>query len=126
MPSRLWPACLAALTAVIAPGLAHGQAVEGGVRVYQNVLKSSVWVRSDRGGGQVATGSGSLIDRPRRLVLTNYHVVGDIERVTVLLPVFRDGNTIAERSYYAQRERELGIRGTVKARDKQADLVIVE
>jgi S1-C subfamily serine protease len=114
------------LTALVALGRVNGQPVEGGVRVYQNVLKSTVWVISDRGAGQTATGSGTLIDRRRRLVLTNYHVVGDIDRVTVIFPVFRDGQLISERSYYKQHERELGIRGTVKARDKQADMAIIQ
>jgi len=34
---------------------------DSGIQVYQNVLKSTVWIRSDRGNA-VATGSGSLID----------------------------------------------------------------
>src|SRR3954469_19941128 len=111
MPFRLYLFGTLILTAFVALGPVDSQPIEGGVRVYQNVLKSTVWVISDRGGGQTATGSGTLIDRPKRLVLTNYHVVGDIDRVTVIFPVFRDGQLISERSYYKQREREFGIRG---------------
>ena len=125
MTPRLWPVALAALTALLAPGPLRAD-VEGGVKVYQNVLKSSVWVVSNRGAGKVATGSGSLIDRRRQLVLTNYHVVDDVDRVTVFFPAYRDGKLIAERSYYSQRARELGIRGRVVARDKQADLALIQ
>ena len=45
-----------------------------GTSAYKKVLRSSVWAHSDRGNGRLATGSGTLIDRGRRLVLTNYHV----------------------------------------------------
>src|SRR5947207_12283535 len=116
MSHRFWPACLAALAVVLASGPARGQTVEGGVRVYQTVLKSSVWIVSDRGSGQTAYGSGSLIDRQRKLVLTNYHVVGDIDRVTVFFPAFRNDKVVAERSYYNQHRQELSIGGTVRAR----------
>src|SRR5947208_1521394 len=57
--------------------------VDAGSSVYQKVVHSTAWVHSDRGGGRTATGSGSLIDKGRRLVLTNYHVVGDIKTATV-------------------------------------------
>src|SRR4051812_7903234 len=104
MTRRLWPAsALAALTALAAAGPAPGQAtpVEGGVKVYQHVLKSTVWIISQHREG-TASGSGSLIDRRRQLVLTNYHVVGDIDRATVLFPDYRDGKLVAERDYYRQ------------------------
>ena len=59
---------------------------EAGVEVYRKVLRSTVWVH--RPGGQI-TGSGSLVDKGRRLVLTNYHVVGDNKHMTVFFPVFQ-------------------------------------
>lgn len=100
-------------------------AQDAGVRAYQNTLKSTVWVHSNRGSA-LATGSGALIDRPRQLVVTNYHVVGDVDRATVFFPAFRDGRPVAEKSYYNQRARELGIRGRVVARDKRADLALIQ
>src|SRR5439155_20629840 len=100
---------------------ARGQS-DAGIQVYQNVLKSTVWIRSERGNA-VATGSGSLIDRRRCMILTNYHVVGSIDRATVFFPAYRDGKVIAERNYY---RRARGIRGEVKARDQQADLAILQ
>lgn len=112
----------AMLCAVVAGQPAPGQS-DSGIQVYQNVLKSTVWIRSDRGNA-VATGSGSLIDRRRCMILTNYHVVGNIDRATVYFPAYRGGEVIAERDYYRQRVR--GIRGTVKARDRQADLAIIQ
>src|SRR5436190_23516339 len=79
----------AALCSIVAIPQAPGQS-DAGIQVYQNVLKSTVWIQSDRGGGALATGSGSLIDRRRCLILTNYHVVGNIDRVMVFFPAYRD------------------------------------
>jgi hypothetical protein len=106
------------------PAPPNGQAVEGGVRVYQTVLRSAVWVISDRGAG-IAIGSGALIDSGRQLILTNYHVVGDADRVVVLFPAFRGGELVAEREFYLDNAGVLGIRGSVQARDRQADLALV-
>src|SRR5690242_3869576 len=112
---------LALLTAglLAAPGVARAQTdpppktTDAGVEVYRKVLRSTVWVHSDRGGGRLATGSGSLVDRGRRLVLTNYHVVGDIKRATVFFPVFEGGRAIPNKGYYRQRATQLGIPGDV-------------
>jgi S1-C subfamily serine protease len=126
MTRRLWPVAVI-LPALLAPVPARAQATpaEGGVKVYQHVLKSTVWIISQHREG-TATGSGSLIDRRRHLVLTNYHVVSDIDRATVLFPAFRDGSLIAERDYYRERARTLGIRGRVVARDRRADLALIQ
>src|SRR5580765_4682075 len=115
---------LPALTVVIVTSV-PAQPIDAGIRVYQNVLKSTVWVHSNRENG-VAQGTGSLIDRRRQLILTNYHVVGDVDRATVFFPAYRDGRPVAEKSYYNQRARELGIRGRVVARDKRADLALIQ
>ena len=104
----------------------RGDVGDEGSRVYQKVLKSVVWIHSTRGPGKLATGSGSLIDRKHRLVLTNYHVVDDNDRATVLFPVFRDGKLVAERDFYLERIRKDGIRGKVIARDQRHDLAIIQ
>src|SRR5262245_51348055 len=77
---------------------------DAGANVYKQVVRSTAWVHSDRGGGKLATGSGSLIDKGRRLILTNYHVVGDVKRATVFFPDFgSDKKVIPERSHYTER-----------------------
>ena len=45
-------------------------AESGGKAVYKKCLMGSVWVRSS-----LVTGTGGLVDRANRLVVTNYHVV---------------------------------------------------
>ncbi|HEY1381043.1 MAG TPA: trypsin-like peptidase domain-containing protein, partial [Gemmataceae bacterium] len=62
----------------------------------------------------------------RQLVLTNYHVAGDVDRAVVMFPAYRGGELIAERDYYKQHVRDQGIRGRVVARDRQADLALIQ
>jgi hypothetical protein len=100
--------------------------MEGGANAYRTVLRSTVWIHSDRGNGRLATGSGSLIDRGRRLVLTNYHVVGDVKRATVYFPDFGpDKKAISERRHYTGRAAKLGISGEVMEIDKEGDLALI-
>jgi len=99
---------------------------DAGTSVYKNVLRSTVWVHSDRGGGKLATGSGTLVDRGRRLVLTNYHVVGDVRKATVYFPDYGpDRKAIPERKHYLSRSSRLGTSGDVIEIDKQGDLALI-
>lgn len=104
-------------------GLMPGKAQDG-AKVYKQVVPSVVWVHSTRDRG-LATGSGTLIDKERRLILTNYHVVQDNPNAKVFFPVFRDGKPIAEKEYYLARRNRLGIPGKVIALDKKADLALI-
>ena len=95
------------------------------VALLPRLLKSTVWVHSNR-GSSLATGSGSLIDRRRQLILTNYHVVGDViarpsfsRRFAIAGPWRKNRSTTSGRA-------ELGIRGRVVARDKRADLALIQ
>jgi S1-C subfamily serine protease len=83
-------------------------------------------------GDRPGAGSGALVDRPRKLVVTNYHVVGEEAEVMVLFPAFdTDGTVIAERSAYRDKEAELRRSGRltdarVVARDSRCDLALLE
>ena len=112
-----------AVALVAAP--APAQEPAGGAKVYQQAIPSVAWVHSTRTNG-LATGSGSLVDRDKRLVLTNYHVVGENPKTTVFFPVYRDGQPIPERQYYSDRAKRLGTPGRVVAVDKTADLALIE
>jgi S1-C subfamily serine protease len=95
-------------------------------KIYQDVLKSVVWIHAPRERGQLATGTGSLVDARLRLILTNYHIVGNAPRVEVVFPQYERGKLIAEREYYIDRLRRLGIRGRVVARDRTRDLALIQ
>lgn len=97
-----------------------------GAGVYRDVLRSTVWVHSDRGNGRLATGTGTLVDKGRRLVLTNYHVVGDVKRATVFFPDYGgDKKAISDRRHYLDNSNRLGISGDVVEIDKEGDLALV-
>jgi hypothetical protein len=94
--------------------------LDAGASVYQKVVRSTAWVHSDRGSGRLATGSGALVDKGRRLVLTNYHVVGDVKSATVFFPQYDGKKVIPDRGRY-----RTGIAGEVVEIDKEADLALV-
>ena len=103
-----------------------------GKEIYQRTLKSAVWIAHvvDLGGGKaaLATGSGSLIDVPQRLILTNFHVVGTEKEVRVFFPQFdKQNKLIATKDHYVQQLRmEGGLVGTVLYADQKRDLALVQ
>lgn len=68
--------------------------------VYQEMLKSCVWILASD-GKETWTGSGSLIDRESKLILTNQHVANRrCTDIVVVFPIFRDGKLVTERELY--------------------------
>ena len=96
-----------------------------GAKVYKGAVPSVVWVHSKRDKG-LATGSGTLIDKERRLVLTNYHVVEENPTAKVFFAVLRDGQPVSEKEYYIDRARRLSITGKVILYSKKADLALIQ
>jgi HEAT repeat protein/S1-C subfamily serine protease len=70
-----------------------------------------------------ATGTGSLVDRKHRLILTNCHVVGDPESLILYFPEFDKDRTIVKRDAY---KRKKGIQGKVVLREERIDLALVQ
>jgi S1-C subfamily serine protease len=104
---------------------------DAGEKAYQTTLKGTAWIVVPRPGPSptqrlVSTGSGVLIDSTHRLVVTNFHVVGNENKVFVLFPIMRKGRPVAESSeYWNQLKNDQAIRGEVIARDTRRDLAIV-
>jgi S1-C subfamily serine protease len=96
--------------------------------VYKQLIHSTAWVVviMDERTGFASLGSGSLVDRQRRLVLTNHHVVRDKDIAHVFFPQFQDGRAIEQKKYYIERRDTLGITGRVVARDIKRDLALIE
>jgi tetratricopeptide (TPR) repeat protein len=92
--------------------------------IYDQVLKAAAWILAEE-GGRTATGTGWLVDKADRLLVTNYHVVNRNEEVKVVFPQF-DGRkrVIPEKSHYRKKAR--AFRGQVIARDKQRDLALIQ
>ena len=78
----------------------------GGANIYERLLKSTVMVlRKDETGTRATRGTGSLVHREQRLILTNYHVVGDASEVFVTFPVYERGKLIVASKTYLERFR---------------------
>jgi HEAT repeat protein/S1-C subfamily serine protease len=70
-----------------------------GEQVYRRLLRSAVVVLTPEGQG-----SGALIHLERKLIVTNYHVVGDYDEVKVSFPCYdEDRKLIKDRDYYRRR-----------------------
>lgn len=91
------------------------------VQIFRKLIRSSAMILTEGG-----LGSGVIVDRERRLILTNEHVVGSATTVQVVLPEFRDGRQISDREHYQQNLGRLAIRGRVLARDRKRDVALVQ
>ena len=90
-------------------------------KVYAKTVKSTVWIVARK-----STGSGILIDKKNRLVVTNEHVVGEEKTVTIFFPHDANGRYAAQRKHYMDRIKTLGIKGKILATDEQRDVAIVQ
>jgi S1-C subfamily serine protease len=101
------------------------------VDTVRQALPATVMVLREH-GERIVTGSGVLVDRQRKWVLTNYHVTGDDKSVVVLFPNYdAGGNVIAERDAYFMKVGDLIrlgrlVKGHVMARDLRRDLALLE
>jgi S1-C subfamily serine protease len=95
--------------------------------VYRRAVAALAWVRAEDQGN----GTGWVLDRRRRLLVTNYHVVGENQTAEVIFPVRLDGALIAERSYYLEHLPRLyregvAVRGKVLRAEPERDLALLE
>ncbi|HVJ80721.1 MAG TPA: serine protease [Planctomycetia bacterium] len=99
---------------------------DAGSTVYEKALKSTAWIYAPQSATTAAYGTGTLIDEKRRLVLTNYHVVGSAQTVMAMFPLYRKGVLVAERGEYRRAMKDHGIKGKVVARDQARDLALIQ
>jgi tetratricopeptide (TPR) repeat protein len=97
-----------------------------GEDLYAQTLPSIAWVVQPK-----ATGTGWVVDRERKWLVTNFHVVADgkggaVEVVRLLFAAYEDGELVAERSYYEKRMWTASVGGTVVYADAQRDLAVIE
>ncbi len=91
------------------------------------MLTSCAWVRAENDGA----GTGFVVDRDRRLLVTCRHVVGERKKVDVYFPWFRDGVCVTDRAAYLRhrdtlRARKLLVVGTVLKTSDEVDLALVQ
>jgi HEAT repeat protein/S1-C subfamily serine protease len=98
--------------------------------VRQRLLKSTCVIFTVLPKGGLSMGSGSLIDRDNRLVLTNFHVISDEHKgkLRVFFPEYDKGEVVPERSKYIERllRKGEGIPCHVVHKDLRRDLAVVQ
>jgi tetratricopeptide (TPR) repeat protein len=114
--SRL--AATIALVLLLGPLGNGARADEASKALFKKVLGGTVYVGA-RGG----SGSGWVVDRKLKLVVTNHHVVENEETVLVFFPLYKDGKLVVERKAYRD---ERGVRGKVLDTDTARDLAVIQ
>ncbi len=71
-------------------------------------------------------GSGVLIHRERRLILTAYSAVGESVRVVVIEPQSEANSRITDPAFYLREAHRLGRTGAVRYRDPRRQLALIE
>jgi hypothetical protein len=90
-----------------------------GRRVYRDAIAAVVYlIRADG-----ATGTGWVVDREAKLVITNFHVVGRVRTLQVYRPRFENGRLVAEKERYAAARP---LTGHVLQVEERRDLAVVE
>ncbi len=112
----------AACVAVIA-GMATTATAD--VEIYNKTLKSTAWVLA-KTGGETSSGTGVLVDTEKKLLITNFHVVGEARAAVLFFPEMKNDKPIVDRQHYLKNVKKLGIRGRVLGVDRQRDLALVE
>ena len=96
-------------------------------QIYRSVLHGVAWVHASGSG----KGTGWIVDRERRWLVTCAHVVGDNSTVEVVFPVSEKGQVVAPRAYYLEHYPRLQkegyvVRGKVLHLERDTDLALVE
>ncbi len=91
--------------------------------LYQQTTRSTAMIVVPL-GEKASQGTGWLVDRDRKLLVTNRHVVGTQKQVQVLFPVYRNGQLIDDRAYYLKEAPRY--RGQVIEANASHDLAIVQ
>ena len=94
--------------------------------VYKRTLQSIAWVVIMLPNGLPASGSGTLVDLPNRIVLTNFHVIAFQTKTIVFFPMYEKDQLVRERERYLRRRDEDGIPATVVATDPSHDLALIQ
>ena len=99
-------------------------------QIYDQTIDSVVWIRRKE-GNQIWSGSGTLIDKKRRLVVTNRHVIENENWVDVFFPYRERGTIKKNQDFYVNkkqwlRNRGYAARGRRIARNVRDDLAIIQ
>ena len=100
-------------------------------RIYDQTIHSVVWIYTEN-EDQLGKGSGALIDKARRLVVTNEHVVRNAERIVVFFPFrYKNGDLEKKEDFYKNNLEWLArdgyaTRARVITQNVRNDLAIIQ
>jgi S1-C subfamily serine protease len=113
---------LAATVAVLLVCLSAAQPVQAQDQaLYQKTLQATAFIDVPNLG----RGTGWVVDREQKLLITNKHVVGTKTEVTVYFPLFENGEVVTRLSAYLEQSQTLAIKGKVLYRDEKRDLALI-
>lgn len=100
-------------------------AAQADVKIYNETLKSTAWVLA-KTDGSTSSGTGVLVNAEKKLLVTNFHVVGDARAAVIFFPDYKNDQPINDRDHYLKNVKKLGIRGRVLGVDRKRDLALIE
>lgn len=111
--------------AAVAASLATTLPAWADAKVYEEALQSTTWVLT-KTAGKTSSGTGVLVDAEKKLVVTNFHVVGEARTAIIFFPAMENNKPIVARKHYVDNVRTLGIRGRVLGVDRKRDLALIQ
>ncbi len=99
-------------------------------QIYNQAIHSVVWIAT-LGDNWFGKGSGVVIDKTRRLVVTNEHVVRNTELISVFFPFRQNGRLVGDEGFYYENwewldQRGFHADGRIVARSMRNDLAIIQ
>jgi hypothetical protein len=94
-------------------------------KIYEQALQSTAWVIT-KTAGKTSSGTGVLVDGEKKLLVTNFHVVGEARSALVFFPAMQGDKPIVTRKHYVDNVKTLAVRGRVLGVDRKRDLAIVQ
>ena len=96
-----------------------------GKEIYRRGLVGTAWVCIFFKDHYVS-GTGWVLDRDRKLLVTNHHVVAGAESAKVFFPAYRNGRAISDRNYYLEQVSTKAIPAKVFISDPKRDLAVLQ
>ena len=111
--------------AVCSAALLNLPSVKADVEVYNKTLSSTAWVLA-KTDGSTSSGTGVLVNADKKLLITNFHVVGEARTAVIFFPEIKNGKPTVDRNSYLKNVKKLGVRGRVLGVDRKRDLALIE
>jgi tetratricopeptide (TPR) repeat protein len=114
-------ASLASPTGAIAqtPPKAEARKILSSEELYDHTLKGTCWLTFRN-----TSGTGWVLNKEQRLVVTNDHVVEGTDLMSAYFPVKKNDTPITEPEWY--RKNQVGIRAVVIDRNRRCDLALLQ